>query len=220
MWRTGLTGEELRSAVLRSPLVAPPGSVHRYSDVGFITIGEIVERVSGRALDAHVAEIAGLIGASSVTWQPSADLAVATEVQPHRGLVRGEVHDELAHALGRPAGHAGLFGTVEDVAALARMIRDDGVGAGGRVLSADGIRLMTTPAATADAGYGQALGLRVRDAAWMGGADAVGHTGFTGTAFAVSRSGEWGVLLTNRVHPTREGTDLSAARREFFSFLG
>jgi CubicO group peptidase (beta-lactamase class C family) len=221
MWRTGLTGEELRSAVLRSPLVAPPGSVHRYSDVGFITIGEIVERVSGRALEAHVAEIAGLLGASSLTWQPSADLAVATEVQPHRGLVRGEVHDELAHALGRPAGHAGLFGTVEDVAALARMIRDDGVGAGGRVLSADGIRLMTTPAATADAGYGQALGLRVRDAAWMGGADAVGHTGFTGTAFAVSSaSGEWGVLLTNRVHPTREDTDLSAVRREFFSFLG
>ncbi len=216
----GLTGEELRSAVLRSPLVASPGSVHRYSDVGFIAVGEIVERVSGRALEAHVAEIAGLLGASSLTWQPSADLAVATEVQPHRGLVRGEVHDELAHALGRPAGHAGLFGTVEDVAALARMIRDDGVGAGGRVLSADGIRLMTTPAATADAGYGQALGLRVRDAAWMGGADAVGHTGFTGTAFAVSRSGEWGVLLTNRVHPTREGTDLSAARREFFSFLG
>lgn len=219
MWRTGLVGEELRSAVLRSPLVAQPGSTHRYSDVGFISVGEIVERASGRALDAHVTEIAALLGASSLTWRPSPQLAVATEVQPHRGLVRGAVHDELAHALGRPAGHAGLFGTVHDVAALARMIRDDGVGAAGRVLSADGIRLMTTPVATADAGYGQALGLRVRDTAWMGETDAVGHTGFTGTAFAVSRSGEFGVLLLNRVHPTREGTDVSAVRREFFSFL-
>lgn len=219
-WRTGLRGAELRAAVLRSALVAEPGTTHRYSDVGFIAIGELIERVSGRSLDAHVFEVAGLLGASSLTWRPSAELAVATEVQPHRGLVRGEVHDELAHALGRPAGHAGLFGTVHDVAAMARMIRDDGVGANGRVLSADGIRLMTTPAATADAGYGQAVGLRVRDAAWMGEADAVGHTGFTGTAFAVSRaSGEWGVLLTNRVHPTREGTDVSAVRREFFSFL-
>ncbi|MFF7293771.1 serine hydrolase domain-containing protein [Microbacterium sp. NPDC008134] len=219
-WRSGLVGEELRSAVLRSGLASPPGAVHRYSDVGFIAVGEIVERASGRPLDAHVADVAELLGASSLTWRPSDELAVATEVQPHRGLVRGEVHDELAHALGRPAGHAGLFGTVDDVAALARMIRDDGVGAAGRVLSADGIRLITTPVATAGAGYGQAVGLRVRDAAWMGDADAVGHTGFTGTAFAVSRSGAYGVLLLNRVHPTREGTDVSAVRREFFSFLG
>lgn len=220
-WRTGLVGEELRATVLASALRAEPGTTHTYSDVGFISVGELLEQVSRRPLAELVAEAAALLGADTLTWRPSADLTVATEVQPHRGPVRGEVHDELAHALGRPAGHAGLFGTVHDVAALARMIRDQGAGAGGRVLSAGSIRLMTTPVATAEAGYGQAIGLRVRDAAWMGETDAVGHTGFTGTAFAVRpETGAFGVLLTNRVHPSRVDADVTAARRAFFAALG
>jgi CubicO group peptidase (beta-lactamase class C family) len=220
-WRTGLAGDELRATVLAGELRAEPGGTHLYSDVGFIAAGEVLEQMSGRPLTALVAEAAALMGADSLTWRPATSLTVATEVQPHRGLVRGEVHDELAHALGRPAGHAGLFGTVHDAAALARTIRDDGTGARGRVLSGDHIRLMTTPVVTADAGYGQAIGLRVRDAAWMGEADAVGHTGFTGTAFAVDpTSGGYGVLLTNRVHPSREDTDVSAVRREFFRPIG
>ncbi len=217
-WRTGLRGEELRAVVLRSALLAEPGAAHRYSDVGFIAAGELLERVSGRSLTELVDEVAALLGATSLTWTPEVDRTAATEVQPHRGLVRGEVHDELAHALGRPAGHAGLFGSVHDVAALARMVRDGGLGADGRVLSSESTRLMTTPAAPAD-GYAQAVGLRVRDRSWMGGADAVGHTGFTGTAFAVSRAGSVGVLLLNRVHPTREGTDVAAVRRAFFAAL-
>lgn len=220
-WRTGLAGDELRATVIGSPLRGEPGATHLYSDVGFIAVGELLERVSSRRLAELVAEAAALMGADSLTWAPAAALAVATEIQPHRGLVQGEVHDELAHALARPAGHAGLFGTVHDVAALARMIRDEGAGPGGRVLSADSIRLMTTPVATAEAGYGQAVGLRVRDAAWMDEADAVGHTGFTGTAFAVHRgTGAFGVLLTNRVHPSRVDADVSAARRAFFGALG
>lgn len=220
-WRSGLTGDELRAAVIGSELVAAPGTAHLYSDVGFISVGELIEQVSGRPLAELVAELAVLLGAVSLTWSPPVELSVATEVQPHRGLVRGEVHDELAHALGRPAGHAGLFGSVDDVAALARMIRDDGAGAVGRVLSSHSIRVMTAAVVTADAGYGQAVGLRARDAAWMGDTDAVGHTGFTGTAFAVARgSGDLGVLLTNRVHPTRVDADVSAVRQEFFGILG
>lgn len=220
-WRTGLVGEDLRAAVLRSELRAEPGEAHLYSDVGFIAIGELLELASGRSLAGLIAEAAISMGAVSLTWSPATALAVATEVQPHRGLVRGEVHDELAHALARPAGHAGLFGTVHDVAALARMIREDGVGGVDRVLSRDSVRMLTTPIITADAGYGQAVGLRVRDAAWMGDADAVGHTGFTGTCFAVDReSGGYGVLLTNRVHPSREGTDISAVRRGFLRPIG
>lgn len=216
-WRSGLAGEELRSTVLRSALRAEPGTEHLYSDVGFTAVGELVERVSGRSLPELVADAAAAMGAASLTWAPSTARAVATEVQPHRGLVRGEVHDELAHALDRPAGHAGLFGTVHDVAALARTIRDGGQGAHGPVLSAESVRLMVTPVVTAAAGFGQGVGLRVRDAVWMGERSAVGHTGFTGTAFAVDLdSGGWGVLLTNRVHPSREGADVTPARRDFF----
>ncbi|WP_259461045.1 MULTISPECIES: serine hydrolase [unclassified Microbacterium] len=220
-WRGGLTGEELRAAVLRSELRAEPGGAHLYSDVGLIAVGELLERVSGRSLTDLVADAAARMGAATLTWAPSPESAVATEMQRHRGPVRGEVHDELAHALGRPAGHAGLFGTVHDVAALARMVRDEGVGESGRVISVESAHLLITPVMTADDGYGQALGLRVRDKSWMGGADAAGHTGFTGTAFAVGRaSGAYAVLLTNRVHPTREDADANPARREFFRVLG
>lgn len=214
-WRTGVVGDELKATVLQSPLRSRPGTAHRYSDVGFIVVGELIARVSHRPLSENIADVAAALGASTLTWAPPREVAVATELQPHRGLVRASVHDELAHALEDPAGHAGLFGTVHDVAALARMIRDDGTGPGGRVLSTDAIRQMTTPAITADAGYGQAVGLRVRDADWMGDLDAVGHTGFTGTCFAVTSSGGVGVLLTNRVHPTREDADITATRREF-----
>jgi CubicO group peptidase (beta-lactamase class C family) len=219
-WQAGLVGDELRAAVLGSALVGEPGSVHRYSDIGFVAAGEIAERVSGRPLAALVSEVARLLGALTLTWSPEVEGTVATERTPQRGLVRGEVHDEMAQALGRPAGHAGLFGTVDDVAALARMIRDDGRGEIGRVLSPESVALMTTPTVRAD-GWDQAVGLRVRDTSWMGDADAVGHTGFTGTAFAVNtRTGGYGVLLTNRVHPTRDDADVSAVRREFFAPLG
>ncbi|MCT1397134.1 beta-lactamase family protein [Microbacterium sp. p3-SID338] len=219
-WREGVRGEELRARVRRRALGAEPGVRHLYSDVGYIAAGDYLERVSERPLATLWAEVAAGIGAASLTAAPERDASVATETQPQRGNVRGEVHDELAHALGRPAGHAGLFGTVGDVAALARLLRDEGEGPQGRVLSRESFRGMTTPSIQADAGYGQAIGLRVRDAAWMGDLDAVGHTGFTGTCFAVvPETGAYGVLLLNRVHPTREDADVAAVRRAFLAPL-
>lgn len=220
LWRTGLVGEALWAGVLQSELVGPPGSAHSYSDVGFIAVGELLENITGDPLEALIGAVADSLGARTLTWRPDAMLAVASETQPGRGPIRGEVHDELAAALGRPAGHAGLFGTVDDVAALARMIRDDGMGCSARVLSEESVRAMATPAVRADAGYGQTLGLRVRDTDWMGEVEAVGHTGFTGTCFAVHRdSGGFGVLLVNRVHPSRIGADISEIRRDFLAPL-
>lgn len=218
LWRRGLTGEALRAGVLQSELIAAPGGSHCYSDVGFIAVGVLLERITARSLDSLIGDVAAALGADDLTWRPDPALAVATETQPGRGPIRGEVHDELAAALGRPAGHAGLFGTADDIGALARMIRDRGAGPSTRVLSEESVRLMSTPVAQAEAGYGQAVGLRVRDAAWMGRLDAIGHTGFTGTCFAVCpASGGYGVLLVNRVHPSRVDADISETRRSFLA---
>lgn len=214
-WRQS-SGDELRAAALSAPLLAPPGAAHRYSDVGFVAVGSLLERATGASLDELIGDVARRLGAVSLTYRPDAARCVATETQPHRGPVRGSVHDEMAHALGRPSGHAGLFGTADDVGRLARMLRDGGAGESDRVLSEAGVRLMTEPAVRADDGYEQGLGLRIRDRQWMGPADAFGHTGFTGTCFAVCPStGGYAVLLTNRVHPTRIDADISSVRRAF-----
>jgi CubicO group peptidase (beta-lactamase class C family) len=220
-WRAGRTGASLMERCLASQVT--DAGTHRYSCVGYIVLGALVETVARVSLDRLVASrIAAPAGAAGLRYGPVLrDAAVATEVRPDGSLVRGGVHDELAAAIGRPVGNAGLFGSVADVHAVARVIRDDGAGAAGRVLSAAAVELMTTPTVAAD-GYGQAAGLRVDEGAWMGrsadGARRVGHTGFTGTALAVDRgTGDVGVLLTNRVHPARTDPEgIRALRREFF----
>lgn len=215
-WRTERRDEALMRDVLATELVAPPGQRHLYSDVGFILVGRLIECAAGRSLENLIEErVSGPLGAGTLTFRPDPRSAVATETQPHRGPVRGEVHDELAHALGMPVGHAGLFGTVDDVAAFATMILDEGAGALGKVLSQRSARLMTEASVLAE-GYVQAAGLRAREHSWMGRVDALGHTGFTGTCVALSPAARrFGVLLTNRVHPSRDDADIAGIRRAF-----
>ena len=221
LWRDGLAADALLEGVLATPLVAPPGERHDYSCLGFIALGRLLEIVDGTTLDVLVIrEVLDPLGAVRARFGPvAASSAVATEIQPHRGLVRGEVHDELAHALGRPVGNAGLFGTVDDVAALGEMIARGGDGRVARVLGGESLRALVTAIprpAEMDAAYGQTVGLRRADPGFMGAIDGAGHTGFTGTSLVVEPdSGRVAVLLTNRVHPTREGADIAPIRQAF-----
>ncbi|MCR2826571.1 serine hydrolase domain-containing protein [Microbacterium sp. zg.Y909] len=193
------------------PVVAP-GSVHRYSCVGYIWAGLVAEALGGAPLDVLAERcVLGPLGMSETGFRPPAALRariVATEFQsePPRGVVQGEVHDETAWALGGVVGNAGLFGTARDLLRLAEALR---LPPGGSPLAASVVRAMTTPVTVADDGYGQALGGRV-DEAWASGmtAPAVGHTGFTGTAVATEAGGRRSVVfLTNRVHPQRASAE-------------
>lgn len=162
-----------------------------YSDINFILLGIAIERITGRPLSA---------------WPPGAGLcygpppgpAVATERCTWRGRVlKGEVHDENAAALGGAPGHAGLFGTVAGVLAFAAGLLD-GSGASPAMLGA-----IRTPGHTH-----RTCGWERRFAGWPGGqacsVETIGHTGFTGTGLWIDfgRGLAW-TLLTNRVHPTR-----------------
>jgi CubicO group peptidase (beta-lactamase class C family) len=162
-----------------------------YSDINFILLGIAVERITGAPLSDWP------LGAG-LTFGPPPGPAAATEACPWRGRVlKGEVHDENAAALGGAAGHAGLFGTVAGVLDFARGLLD---GSGASPAMIEAIRTPVRDDRT--------CGWERRFAGWHGGkacSDAtIGHTGFLGTGLWVDfdKGLAW-ALLTNRVHPTR-----------------
>src|SRR4029077_5721707 len=126
--------------VCATPLIAAPGDNVLYSDLGFMLAGEIVARASGVPLDLAIkALVTDPLGAQAVCYGPDAEMrarTVCTEDDPWRGrLLRGDVHDENCWAMGGVAGHAGLFGSASDVAALGELYRTHGDSANGRVIS-------------------------------------------------------------------------------------
>ena len=162
-----------------------------YSDINFILLGIAVERITGEPLSRWP------LG-PGLSYGPPPGPAVATEHCSWRGRVlKGEVHDENAFALGGAAGHAGLFGTVAGVLDFAQGLLD---GSGATPFMLDAIREPVHGHRT--------CGWEVGFEGWHGGdacsAETIGHTGFTGTGLWVDfgRGLAW-TLLTNRVHPTR-----------------
>ncbi|WP_053170857.1 serine hydrolase domain-containing protein [Streptomyces sp. SBT349] len=194
---------------------APEPPVHRYSDVGLIALGAAAEEAAGRPLDALVAElVTGPLALNDTGYRPPPERLgriAATEYQPWtgRGVVRGTVHDETAYHLGGVAGHAGIFSTAHDLAVLAQALLNGGRYGGTRLLGADAVGEMLTDH---NAGLGRAaargLGWQLDQPDWMGelaSPTAFGHTGFTGTGLVADpATGVLLVLLTNRVHPTRD----------------
>lgn len=204
-----------------------PGSTFEYSDVGYIALGVLVERVSGEALDVFarraVFEPAGM---RDTTFRPAAELRARCAPTERRGdvWIRGEVHDPRAFALGGVAGHAGLFSTASDVARWCRMLLGGGVIEGRRVLSEASARALLEPRWLVGGSGGRTLGLDC-DTAYSSPRGelfargvSVGHTGFTGTSLWLDpSSGGWCVLLASRLHPSGKG-DVKALRRGFGTF--
>ncbi|VVT20053.1 Esterase [Sphingomonas sp. EC-HK361] len=162
-----------------------------YSDINFILLGIAIERITGQPLSAWS------LG-DGLSYGPPPGPAVATEFCHWRERVlKGEVHDENASALGGETGHAGLFGTVAGVLDFALGLLD-GSGASPAMLEA-----IRTPFYEH-----RTCGWERRFEGWSGGdacsAETIGHTGFTGTGLWIDfdRGLAW-TLLTNRVHPTR-----------------
>jgi CubicO group peptidase (beta-lactamase class C family) len=201
---------ELRAAALAEPLEAAPGTRMCYSDIGFITLGELCAAVAGARLDRLAAEVVcAPLGLADTGYRPDAGLAGRTaSTEPVAGVAKtGVVHDENAEALGGVAGHAGLFGTAADLSRYAAAWA-----AGGSALAtllglpdwlrADALRGQTE----GRPGDRRGLGWGLRGDRWDNMGDGwplsgAGHTGFTGTSLSIDpASGLWAVLLTNAVH--------------------
>jgi len=211
-----LLGHNVVRYTLERDLVAGPGERVIYSDLGFIAIGELLQRIYGRSLNA----IMDSLGASPDYRPPSTEWRAipATEHDGWRGRVQGYVHDEKAYLMGGVAGHAALFGTAEDVAWLAEQYLSHLCGrARNGTLKTDLVREATSEQAY-DPVLRRGLGwaLKTNDENSCGrlfSPQSFGHTGFVGTCvWADPQRDCSGVLLTNSVYFGRNDTrDLRAA---------
>jgi len=221
----------VRQAVLRlireEPLVAAIGQHSLYSDLGFILLGIAVERASGLSLDAYFKEaVVEPLGAqplcfnraeSAVRFPPQWNASIApTEWDDWRKrLLKGEVHDENAAAMGGVAGHAGLFGTAQSVLALSGAWL--GCASGAPTLLDRHLVREFTRKQPHPAGSSWALGWDSPTPPSSSGRHfsegSFGHLGFTGTSLWVDPQRKLEVvLLTNRVHPSRKNDAIRAFR--------
>jgi beta-N-acetylhexosaminidase len=239
-WFLEIEGEQAyKDAVADEPLESDPGTTTVYSDIGAMTLGWIVEQVSGQSLDAFLRDrVWEPLGMRETRYRPTSSLLsriAATELDTtwRRELVWGTVHDENAAAMGGVAGHAGLFSTAVDLSVFARMMLNGGVAPACLPSSEDGepcpvarpqaVRLLDPQLVSAftsryDGTASRALGWDTPDGRSSAGdyftSSAFGHTGFTGTSIWIDPELDlWVVLLTNRVHPTRENQKIVALRR-------
>jgi CubicO group peptidase (beta-lactamase class C family) len=202
---------------------APPGRTYEYSDLGMITLGLLVERVTGRGLDEVIADgITRPLGLHDTMFTPPASLrgrVAATEHQAllGRGMVWGQVHDENAWSLGGVAGSAGLFSTAKDLAVLAQTLLNGGRYGRTRILRTSTVRAMLRNHNAGLRGDAHGLGFELDQRGYMGPLASpvtFGHTGYTGTSLVVDPAADaFVVLLTNGVHPTRSWGSVDEARR-------
>ncbi|HWP34819.1 MAG TPA: serine hydrolase, partial [Thermodesulfobacteriota bacterium] len=211
-----------------TPLEALPGTRALYSDLGFVTLGAVLEAAGDAPLEAlyrrYVREPFGLDETDYAPrgapppWPPGTAVA-ATEVSAWRGgVIEGEVHDDTAWAMGGVAGHAGLFGTARDLHRFAARWLAMAEGAAGplpRPLVLETFRRQGAPGTTRTLGWdtpapeGSQAGTRLAPVS-------IGHLGYAGTSLWIDPTRRLVVvLLTNRVHPTRENRRILAFRPRF-----
>ncbi len=184
----------------------PPGSAFVYSDVNFIVLGALIERISGETLDAYAQKHLFVpLGMKETRFLPPASWLARiapTEEDENHHLLQGLVHDPTARRMGGVAGHAGVFSTADDLAIFAQALLDGGRG----VLTPASVAKMTAPqqppTATSVRGFGwdidSPFSTNRGELFPVGG---FGHTGFTGTSLWIDPATQtYIVLLTNAVH--------------------
>ena len=196
---------------LERELAAMPGERVIYSDLGFIAVGELLQRLAQRSLRA--------LSRPAIYTPPARlrDSIPATEDDGWRGRVQGFVHDEKAYLMGGTAGHAGIFGSAADVAALAEEYLAAPAGRASKVLSPQlASEAISEQAFDPVLRRGLGWALKTTDENSCGrylSQQTFGHTGFVGTCvWADPQRDCSGVLLTNSVYFGRSETrDLRAA---------
>jgi serine-type D-Ala-D-Ala carboxypeptidase len=201
------TREELVQAAVVTPLTANPGARAVYSDIGFIILGIVLERLAEESLDRFCQrEVFGPLGMGHTGFNPApalrAQIPPTADDRSFRHLmIQGEVQDENASVMGGVAGHAGLFGTAEDVARFAQAMMNGGP----PILRPETVQFFTQRQSEPQ-GNSRALGWDTPSQPSQSGqyfsTSSYGHLGYTGTSLWIDPERELSItLLTNRTWP-------------------
>lgn len=206
------------------PLQFKPGEKVEYSDFGYVALGFAIEHFVGNLKEYATENIFKPLKMNNTMYQPSDKLnCVAEEDSLDRGLIRGEVHDGKAFRLNGISGNAGVFSNVKDLARFVRMMLNNGEYEGARILKPETIALLNN-SYTEGLNRNRTLGWLINDPENPVGDYAskhyLFHTGFTGTSIYIDLDRKLGiVLLTNRIHPSRNNDKIKTIRNEVHNIL-
>jgi uncharacterized protein YbbC (DUF1343 family)/CubicO group peptidase (beta-lactamase class C family) len=212
----------LQKIVEKKP-ISPPGKYFIYSDINFIILGELIQRISGQSLDVYCRDqIFKPLRMKDTCFKPPRDLYA--RIGPTRWNGIGRVHDPIAYRMGGVAGHAGLFSTADDLSIFAQTLLDGGRNQNVQILSPFTSEKMTTPQSPPDKMPWRGLGWDI-DAPFCSNrtelfpAGSYGHKGYTGTGIWIDPvSKTYIIILTNRVYPSEKG-DAEPLRAQIISLV-
>lgn len=220
LWKMGIQPHQLEDTILSLPFSYPTGSQVSYSCMGYLLLGKILEKLFSSPLnDLAKSLVFSPLGMNHTCYLPSSDNTAATEyMEDKKSCYQGTVHDENARFLGGIAGNAGVFSTISDMVRFASMLSKDGEGLLSPRTLSSAVRNYTPfdPNEARGLGFQLFTGRNCMACGDFFSPLSFGHTGFTGTSLFVDReTGLFVVLLTNRVHPSRENDGLLRFRRVF-----
>lgn len=205
-----------------------PGTKTLYSDLGFIILGIIIEKISGISLDNFCAkEIFEPLQMKRTYYKPDKNLKpeiAPTEIDNYwrKRLIQGEVHDETASIMDGVSGHAGLFSTSGDLYKLVKVLLNGGMNSDQKYISSSTLKTFLNRESKSEI---RLLGWDAKSktgssAGQYFGESSFGHTGFTGTSvWGNSEQNLIVVFLTNRVYPSRENKKINKVRQELHDLI-
>lgn len=214
--RNELSAQELTAAFLTQQRVS--GSFNhqiKYADVNFLYLGWIIERICKMPVQAVITEqVLQPLGMQGASFNPDPANCVPTEIQAHRGLIRGETHDPKGYILKEHCGCAGLFASLQDLEVFAHALIETNLNG---LLSAEAVADLFTDQTLLSGPHSRSLGWKLLHAR-TDGHYLISHTGFTGTWMILDRQTDQGmIVLTNRVHPTAKNQAYLDLRDQIFA---
>lgn len=220
-YKTCKTAKEELNAIMNCGLEFEPGTKYLYSDLGMIVLQKIIEKITKQPIDKFLKNsLYDKLGMKNTFFNPpknrKAD-CMPTEIDNYwrNRLIQGEVHDETASLLNGVSGNAGLFSTASDLAVYVNVILNNGIFNNEAIFKPETVKAWTTRQSQQSS---RALGWDTKSddkssAGTKFSINSFGHTGFTGTSIWADKDKKlFVILLTNRVHPTRNNNKLSSFR--------